>query len=63
MILMPEIPYDLEKVAAAIRKRESLGAKFSIVVVAEGAKAIGGSFTVRAAARAGYVERLAAWES
>ena len=37
VILMPEISYDLEKVAAAIRKRESFGAKFSIVVVAEGA--------------------------
>ena len=39
VILMPEIPYDLEKVAAAIQRREALGAKFSIVVVAEGAKA------------------------
>ncbi len=58
VILMPEIPYDLEKVAAAIRKREAFGAKFSIVVVAEGAKPVGGSFTVREAARAGYVERL-----
>src|ERR687895_470187 len=38
VILMPEIPYDLEKVAAAIGRREALGAKFSIVVVAEGAK-------------------------
>jgi len=58
VILLPEIAYDPEKVAEAIRKRESLGAKFSIVVVAEGAKPIGGSFTIRAAARAGYVERL-----
>jgi len=58
VILMPEIPYDLEKVAAAIRKRESFGAKFSIVVVAEGAKPVGGSFTLRTAARAVVVERL-----
>ena len=58
VILMPEIPYDLEKVAAAIRRRESFGAKFTIVVVAEGAKPIGGSLTVREAARAGHVERL-----
>ena len=58
VILMPEIPYDLEKVAAAIRKRESFGAKFSIVVVAEGATPIGGSVTLRQEARAGYVERL-----
>ena len=43
VILMPEIPFDLEKVAATLRKRESFGAKFSIVVVAEGAKPVGGS--------------------
>lgn len=58
VILVPEIPYALDKVAESIRKRESFGAKFSIVVVAEGAKPVGGTFTVRAAARAGYVERL-----
>ena len=58
VILMPEIPFDLEKVAAAIRRRESFGAKFSIVVVAEGAKPVGGEVTLREAARAGYVERL-----
>jgi ATP-dependent phosphofructokinase / diphosphate-dependent phosphofructokinase len=58
VILMPEIPYDLEKITAAIRRRESYGAKFHIVVVAEGAKPVGGSHTIRAEARAGYVERL-----
>jgi phosphofructokinase-like protein len=58
VILMPEIPYSIDKVVDSIRRRESFGAKFSIVVVAEGAKPVGGSFTVRAAARAGYVERL-----
>ena len=57
-ILLPEIPYDAEKVAAAIRRRESFGAKFSIVVVAEGAKPIGGNLTIREEARGGYVERL-----
>ena len=46
VILMPEIPFDLEKVAATLRKRESFGAKFSIVVVAEGAKPVGGQLTV-----------------
>ena len=40
------------------RSRESFGAKFSIVVVAEGATPIGGSVTLRQEARAGYVERL-----
>ena len=36
-ILIPEIPFDLEPVAATIAEREQRGAKFSIVVVAEGA--------------------------
>jgi len=38
VILIPEIPYDLEKIAAAIRRRSKLDTKFSIVAVAEGAK-------------------------
>jgi len=37
VILIPEIPYDLELVAEAIRKRARAGKTFSIVVVAEGA--------------------------
>jgi len=58
VILMPEIPFDLEKVTAAIKRRESFGAKFSIIVVAEGAKPIGGKLTIREEAHSGYVERL-----
>ena len=37
VILIPEIPYDVEKVAAAIRRRSRRGADFSIVAVSEGA--------------------------
>ncbi|AKJ64519.1 6-phosphofructokinase [Kiritimatiella glycovorans] len=37
VILLPEIPYDLEKVAQAIRDRTRAGKRFSIVAVAEGA--------------------------
>ena len=58
VILIPEIPYDAEKVAACIRQRDALGAKFSIVVVAEGARSVDGSFSVIEEARAGHVERL-----
>ena len=58
VILIPEIPFDLEKVAESIRARERLGAKFTIVVVAEGAKALGGKATILEEARAGHVERL-----
>jgi len=36
-ILIPEIPFDLAAVAAMIRRREERGARFAIVVVAEGA--------------------------
>jgi 6-phosphofructokinase 1 len=37
VILIPEIPYDVEKVAEAIRQRRRAGKGFSIVAVAEGA--------------------------
>jgi 6-phosphofructokinase 1 len=45
-ILIPEIPYSLERVAEKIRQREADGRFFSIVVVAEGARPIGGSASV-----------------
>jgi 6-phosphofructokinase 1 len=38
VVLIPEIPYDLEKIAAAIRGRSRVGTNFSIVAVAEGAR-------------------------
>ena len=37
IILLPEIPYDIEKVAEAVEKRKKQGKDFSILVVAEGA--------------------------
>ena len=37
VILLPEIPYDVKKIAAAIRLRSQHGTNFSIVAVAEGA--------------------------
>ena len=42
VILIPEIDYDLQKVAEHIKAREALRARFSVVVVAEGAKPVGG---------------------
>ena len=41
MVLIPEIPFSYESVAAAIRRREEGGAHYTIVVVAEGAPAGG----------------------
>ena len=46
VILIPEIPYDIEKVCDKIRSRDRAGRYFSIVVVAEGARALGGSVSV-----------------
>ena len=37
IILIPEIPYDLDKVAAKIRERHDRGSRFTILAVAEGA--------------------------
>jgi 6-phosphofructokinase len=37
VILIPEIPYDVEQIAEAIRRRSKHGTNFSIVAVAEGA--------------------------
>jgi phosphofructokinase-like protein len=42
VILLPEIPYEVERVAATIRERHARGREFSIVVVAEGAMPAGG---------------------
>jgi len=45
-ILIPEIPYYIDKLVAKIERREQYGSKFSIVVVAEGAKPVGGDMSV-----------------
>ena len=57
-ILIPEIPYDLEKVAARIRSRDQEGRLDSLVVVAEGARPNHGDRAVMKAADAGGAERL-----
>jgi 6-phosphofructokinase 1 len=57
-ILIPEIPFDISSVAERLRARDQWGAKFSIVVVAEGACPKGGTRTLIAEAHDGYVERL-----
>ena len=58
VILIPEIPYDIDKVCDKIRAREASGRHFSIVVVAEGATARKGDVTVKSAAAAGGVDLL-----
>jgi 6-phosphofructokinase len=58
VILIPEIPYDLTKVADKILARDNLSRNYSIVVVAEGAKAKDGSTIVATKAEGGHAERL-----
>jgi 6-phosphofructokinase 1 len=57
-ILIPEIPFDLNRVADRLRERDKWGARFSIVVVAEGAIPTGGRLALVEEASEGRVERL-----
>ena len=45
--LIPEIPYDINKVVEAINKRKEMGKNFSVIVVAEGAVPQGGSLSIK----------------
>ena len=56
-ILIPEIPFSLEPVAAVINHRARHGAKFSIVCVAEGARPVGGEASI-VGKSPGHAERL-----
>src|SRR5437667_10292596 len=47
MILIPEIPFDYDKIAATIKKREAAGDLGSLVVVAEGARPKNGQQVMR----------------
>jgi len=58
VILIPEIPFSLAKVAEKLLERKKAGSHSSIVVVAEGAKPAGGEMSVREKAADGYVLRL-----
>jgi ATP-dependent phosphofructokinase / diphosphate-dependent phosphofructokinase len=58
VILIPEIPFDIEKVCHKIRTREAAGRHFSIVVVAEGARPKDGSIELLERRGVGTVDRL-----
>jgi 6-phosphofructokinase 1 len=47
VILIPEIPYKLEKICQFVQQRNKWGKSYSIVVVAEGAKEAGGKMVVQ----------------
>ncbi|MGE0789870.1 MAG: 6-phosphofructokinase [Sandaracinaceae bacterium] len=56
-ILIPEIPYDPDKLASEIKRRRAGGMNYSLIVVAEGAKPTGGSASV-IEAKLGEMPRL-----
>jgi 6-phosphofructokinase 1 len=56
-ILVPEIPYDIQRVAADLECKLRRGQRHAIVVVAEGAVPLAGEVTVKAR-EAGRAERL-----
>jgi 6-phosphofructokinase 1 len=59
VILIPEIPFDLEVVCRKIMEREARGRRFSVVVVAEGAAPKDGERALLGpAAKGGGMERL-----
>lgn len=58
VILIPEIPFDMKKVAEKLIARKKGGSKSSTVIVAEGAKPLGGEMAVKERAADGYVMRL-----
>jgi ATP-dependent phosphofructokinase / diphosphate-dependent phosphofructokinase len=49
VILIPEIPFNYESVCAKIQERENLGKKFTIIIVAEGAREKDGGFVTSGA--------------
>ncbi|MBF0169642.1 MAG: 6-phosphofructokinase [Nitrospinae bacterium] len=47
IILIPEIPFDMERIAEQIYTRKGRGKHFTVIVVAEGAKAAGGDRIIK----------------
>ena len=47
VILIPEIPYDINKVVQHLKAREKAGKLFSIICIAEGAKPMGGEVVIQ----------------
>lgn len=56
-ILIPEIPYQISSILAKIEQRKEQGKMFSIIVVAEGARPVGGEM-VGTEAAAGSTEKI-----
>lgn len=55
--LIPEIPYDVNKVLERIHKRITYGRGFVIIVIAEGAKPVGGDVVASESTEVGYAHK------
>jgi ATP-dependent phosphofructokinase / diphosphate-dependent phosphofructokinase len=62
VILIPEIPYSIEKIVQRVQERDQQGRRFSIIVVAEGSHPQGGepSYLGESGRYGGIAERIAA---
>jgi ATP-dependent phosphofructokinase / diphosphate-dependent phosphofructokinase len=58
VVLIPEVPFDIDKVAAKVVSRDVEGHPYTLVMVAEGAEPIHGQREVVEAAEIGHAERL-----
>ena len=58
VILIPEIPFDIQKVCAKVCEREDRGLRYSIVVVAEGARPVAGDQVIAERRQVGGSDRL-----
>jgi 6-phosphofructokinase 1 len=58
VILIPEIPYDVSRIAEKVMERERNERHFSIVVVAEGAVRVGGEVSIIGASMPGQDKRV-----
>jgi ATP-dependent phosphofructokinase / diphosphate-dependent phosphofructokinase len=58
IILMPEIPFSIEKIADSIERRRYAGREHCIIVVAEGAREEGGAAVVQERGKEGANDRL-----
>ncbi len=47
VIIIPEIPYDINKIVDKVAQRDAFGRNFTIIIVSEGARPIGGDVFVR----------------
>jgi ATP-dependent phosphofructokinase / diphosphate-dependent phosphofructokinase len=58
VVLIPEIPYDVDAVCRVVQERDAAGRKYTLIVVAEGAKPAGGEVSILGASLPGQARRV-----